>query len=179
MPLRSPSTALQNLDLGPLIAEIDPSFIPVDLSFLSPTVALRNERLPPLQTHLPFARPDMVAHRRFGHRGVGKLRKDAPIQPPSRVPLLARRNKVRRQNLVNEDGYCTELRLAPCWVTVPWRQRTGDSLANNATMNTELRGNSRDRANTKFMLPTELFEQIHFGFPVHKRPPDPTGVTVR
>jgi hypothetical protein len=25
------------------------------------------------------------------------------------------------------------------------------------------------------MLTTELLEQIHFGFPVHKRPPDPSG----
>ena len=35
-----------------------------------------------------------------------------------------------------------------------------------------------DRADTKLMLPTELLEQIHFGFPVHKRPPDLVGVTV-
>jgi hypothetical protein len=28
------------------------------------------------------------------------------------------------------------------------------------------------------MLPTELLEQFHFGFPVHKRPPDPIGLTV-
>jgi hypothetical protein len=25
------------------------------------------------------------------------------------------------------------------------------------------------------MLTSELLEQIHFGFPVHKRPPDPSG----
>ena len=39
-------------------------------------------------------------------------------------------------------------------------------------MHTELRGYARDRADPKLMLPTELLEQFHFGFPVHKRAPD-------
>ncbi len=37
----------EHLDLGPLVGEIDPGLIPVDLSFLRPTVALRHERLSP------------------------------------------------------------------------------------------------------------------------------------
>ncbi len=45
-------------------------------------------------------------------------------------------------------------------------------------MNAELRRHTRDRADTELMLPTKLLEQIHFGFPVHARPPDPVGVTV-
>ena len=42
-------------------------------------------------------------------------------------------------------------------------------------MNTELRRHTGDRADTKLMLPTELLKQIHFGFPVHKRPPIESG----
>ena len=57
-------------------------------------------------------------------------------------------------------------------------QRSGDRPADNASVNTELRRHTRDRADTKLMLPTELLEQIHFGFPVHKRPPEPIGATV-
>jgi hypothetical protein len=34
---------------------------------------------------------------------------------------------------------------------------------------------SRTRWREKLMLTTELLEQIRFGFPVHKRPPDPSG----
>ena len=60
----------ENLHLGPLVAEIDPGFIPVDLSLLSPTVALRHERLAPQQSHLTFALADVVAHRRLSDRGV-------------------------------------------------------------------------------------------------------------
>jgi hypothetical protein len=55
------------------------------------------------------------------------------------------------------------------------RQRARDRPPDKAPMNTELRGDARDRADTELVLATELLEQIHFGFPVHKRPPDPSG----
>ena len=57
-------------------------------------------------------------------------------------------------------------------------QRTGKRPANHTPMNIGLRGNASDRPDTKLMLPTELLEQIHFGVPVHKRPPDPIAGTV-
>jgi hypothetical protein len=38
------------------------------------------------------------------------------------------------------------------------RQRTSQRLAHQAPVNTELRGNARDRANAKLMLPTKLLE---------------------
>jgi hypothetical protein len=58
------------------------------------------------------------------------------------------------------------------------RHRSTERTANQPPVNTELRGNSRYRPNTKFMLPTKLLEQIHFGSPVHARPPDLLGVLV-
>jgi hypothetical protein len=48
----------------------------------------------------------------------------------------------------------------------------------HATTNAKLRRDARDRADPKLMLPTELLEQIRFGFPVHKGNPDLIGVTV-
>jgi hypothetical protein len=56
--------------------------------------------------------------------------------------------------------------------------RPRDRPAHHATMHTELRRHPRNRADPKLMLPTELLEQIHFGFPVHKRHPDLIGLTV-
>ena len=82
------------------------------------------------------------------------------------------------QHLVDEVRDRAQLRLAPFRVMVRRRQGSGDRPADNAPMNTELRGHTRDRADTKLMLPTELLKQIHFGFPVHKRPPDAIRVTV-
>jgi hypothetical protein len=55
------------------------------------------------------------------------------------------------------------------------RQRSGQRLAHQPPVNPELRGNPRYRPDTKFMLPTKLFEQIHFGSPVHDRSPDLLG----
>jgi len=51
------------------------------------------------------------------------------------------------------------------------------STSDNAPMNTRLCRHTRDRADTKLVLPTELLEQIRLGFPVHKMTPDPTNLT--
>jgi hypothetical protein len=95
-----------------------------------------------------------------------------------RVALLAGSATVLVQNPVDEIRDRAELRFDPFRIMLPRRQGTRDRPAHNAAMNAELRGDTRDRANTKFMLPTELLEQFHFGFPVHKRPPDPVGGTL-
>ena len=65
--------------------------------------------------------------------------------------------------------------LAAFWVVVLRRQCSGQRLAHHPPVNPELRGNPRYRPDTKLMLPTKLLEQIHFGSPVHARPPDLLG----
>jgi len=97
------------------------------------------------------------------------------MNAPGRVTLLARRASVLVKHLVDEVRHRTQLRLGPLRVMLWRRQRARDRTAHHAPMHTELRGHPRDRADPKLMLPTELLEQIHFGFPVHKRPPDPSG----
>ena len=165
----------EHLHAGPLVAEIDPGFIPVDLGFLSPDVTLRHKRLTPHQTQLAFALAHMVAHRRLGDRGVREFRQDTTIQPTRGVPLLARRLAIRSQNLINERRHRAQLRLGAFRVVVLRRHSIDQRLAYHPTVNTKPRGNSRYRADTKFMLPTQLLEQIHFGSPVHARPPDTLG----
>jgi hypothetical protein len=165
----------EHLHPGSLVAEIDPGFIPVDLSFLGPAVTLRHKRLPPQQTQLAAALAHMVAHRRLRDRDVREFRQNAAIETSRRVPLFARRLTIRRQNTINERRDLAQLRLAAFWVVVLRRQRSGQRLAHNPPVNTELRGNSRYRPDTKFMLSTKLLEQIHFGSPVHARPPDLLG----
>jgi hypothetical protein len=100
---------------------------------------------------------------------------DAAIRPPRCVTLLPRGAAILVEHPLDQRLKPAQLRLAPFRVTVRRWQRTGNRPANNASMNTELRRYARDRANTKLMLTTELLEPIHFGFPVHKRPPDPSG----
>src|SRR3954467_12399030 len=120
----------------------------------------------------------MIAHRRLSDRGVGEFRQDAPIQTPRRVALLARGLTVLVQNLVDEGAHHAELRPGPRRIAVRRGQRTGQRLAHHAAVDTELRGDTRDRADPELMLPTQLLEQIHFGFPVHARSPDSVGATV-
>jgi hypothetical protein len=136
---------------------------------------LRHERLPTQQTHLVFAFADVVAHRRFSDRGVRELGLDAAIKPTGGVALLVGRQTVFIQHLVNERRNQAELRLAALRVAVLRRQCIANRLAHHAPMNTELRGDTRDRADPKLMLPTKLLEQVHFGSPVHARSPDPVG----
>src|SRR3954454_14633818 len=120
----------------------------------------------------------MVAHRRLSDRGGGEFRQDAPIQTPRRVALLARGPPVLVQNFVDEGGHHAKLRPGPRRIAVRRGQRTGQRLAHHAAVDTELRGDPRDRADPELMLPTKLLEQIHFGFPVHARSPDSVGATV-
>ena len=63
-------------------------------------------------------------------------------------------------------------------ILVRRRNRTGKRLPHHPSVHAELRRNPRDRPDPKLMLPTELLEQIHFGFPVHARSPEPSGTTV-
>lgn len=165
----------EHLHPGPLVAEINPGFIPIHLSFLSPDVTLRHKRLPPHQTHLAFALAHMVAHRRLGDREIRDFRQDATIQPPRGMPLLARRLTIRGQNLINEHRDRAQLRLGAFRVVVLRRQSIDQRLANHPPVNAKLRSHSRYRADAKFMLPTKLLEQIHLASPVHARSPDTLG----
>jgi len=94
----------EHLQPGPLAAQIGPGLIPVHLSLLAQTVALRHERLAPDQAHGALARADMVAHRGLSHGRVGKLGQDPAVDAPCRVPLLAWRPPVAVQHLVDERG---------------------------------------------------------------------------
>ena len=97
------------------------------------------------------------------------------MNAPCRVALLARRATVLFKQLVNKIPHGAQLRLRPLRVMLCRRQGSPDRPPDKAPMNAILRGHPRDRADTELVLTTELLEQIHFGFPVHKRPPDPSG----
>src|ERR1700679_3260986 len=91
-----------------------------------------------------------------------------PKNARRRGALLAWGAAVLIEHLVDEGFNCTQFWLAPFGIVVRRWQRIGNRPANHTPMNTEFRGNAGGRADTKLMLPTELLEQIHFGFPVHK-----------
>ena len=114
--------------------------------------------LPPQQPQLEFTVTYMVAHRRFRDRHAGKLRQDPMVNPPRRVPLLARCTLIRLQNAVDKPNHGVQLRLQPRRIAMHCRQRRRERLANCPPMNPKLRRNTGDRADPKLMLPTELLE---------------------
>jgi len=94
------------------------------------------------------------------------------------MPLLARRQAVRVENLVDERHHRIQLRLGPRRVAMWRRKRTANRLSHHPTMHAEFGRNTRDRPDTELMLLTELLKQFHFGDPIHSKPPGETGVTV-
>ena len=166
------------LHLCALAAEVDPGLIPVDLSFLSHAVALRDECLPQHQPHLELALPHVITNGRFRDAGIRKLRQDPAIDAPGRMPLLARRPPIRLQHRVDEGRNRIQLRLGSCWILVRRRHCTGKCLTHHPAVHAELRRNPRDRPDPELMLPAEPLEQIHFGSPIHARSPEPSGTTV-
>jgi hypothetical protein len=100
------------------------------------------------------------------------------MDAPRRVALLARCTAILVKHQVDEGLDHTQLRLGAPRVMLRRRQGTRDRPAHDAPMNTKFCRHAGNRADPKLMLPTELFEQLHFGFPVHERHPDPIGITV-
>jgi len=106
---------------------------------------------------------------RWPRRGrYGAVREGRGTRPR---PLLV-------QRFVNERRDLAQLRLGPFRVIGSRRQGPGDRPVDDALMNTELRGHTRNCADTKLMLPTDLLEQIYLGFPFHKSPRSDRGPAV-
>ena len=168
----------KNLHFGPLADDIGIGFIPIDLSFLAKLIVLRNEGLPPLQPHRPFASPDVVPHCRLRHRHGRELRDYSAIDASGRVALFARRTPVLVKNLVNERHHSVQLRLDPCRIPMRRRQRTSDRLPHHSTVHAKFGRYPRDRSNTELVLLTELLKQFHSGDPIHSEPPGKTRATV-
>ena len=99
------------------------------------------------------------------------------MNPPIALPPLPI-TEAAQEHLVDERLDRTQLRLGTLWVMLRGRQGARDRPAHNAPMNTKSCCHTGNRPDPKLMLPTELFEQFHFGFLVHKRHPDPIGITV-
>ena len=111
-PPRWPSSASRTPALGPLIADIDPGLIPVDLRLLSPSVTLRHKRLRRSSPICRLRSRTWLRTVELGDRGVGKFPQDPPMNAPGRVTLLARRTTVLVEQLVDKGLKCAQLRPA-------------------------------------------------------------------
>src|SRR5688572_20001948 len=86
----------------PFSCQVDTRFVPVDLSLLSPAVALRNKGFVYNKSHLTFSPPYISANAGLSYRLIRQLRSDPLINPVTGMPLFSRRFPICFQNCVNK-----------------------------------------------------------------------------
>src|ERR1019366_4906213 len=106
-------TQREHLQLDPLAIQVGIGFIPIDLGFDAPVVALRHKGLAPGQPQRLFALRHILPHRALGSRASWYLLSNALPYPLRRVALLARSLAIGFQNRVYELGYRRHLHTCP------------------------------------------------------------------
>jgi hypothetical protein len=76
------------VQLCPFPADVGIGFIPIDLSFNSPRIALRDEYLVLPQAHGDLSFLHVLANRSFSHLAIGQLLANPHPDPMRRVPLF-------------------------------------------------------------------------------------------
>jgi len=108
-------------------AEHDQRLTPVNLSLNPRGVDLRDEHLPDRESPSPASAHGRIDGRRLRDISA-KLIHKAPMDPPRRVPLLARRVPIRLKPLVDHRPIRAKLRRRPAHRR-PLRGGTGDANA--------------------------------------------------
>jgi hypothetical protein len=88
----------KHLQLLAAAVDIGIGFVPVDLSFNTPVVALRNESLALQQSQLALAFTHVLANRRFGYQALRPLLSNPSPDSMRRVLLFPRRVAICCQN---------------------------------------------------------------------------------
>src|SRR5438552_8499429 len=86
----------------PFASEIDARFVPIDLSFLTPSVGLRNKCFVYDESHLAFSPTHVSPNTGFANRLIRQLRSNPLIDPVTGMPLFSRRFAIRFQNCTNK-----------------------------------------------------------------------------
>src|ERR1035438_6828127 len=95
-------TKRKYLQLDALAIQVGIGFIPINLGFDTPVVALRHKGLAPGQPQRFFALRHILPHRALGSHASRYLLSNALPYPLRRVALLARSLAIRFQNRVDE-----------------------------------------------------------------------------
>jgi len=122
----------KELQLARLAFQFRYGFEPIHLRLPAPVVALRHEHHPPALFLFPF--PHVLPYGDLRDRKLRMLFAQPRPDPMRRVPLLPRRLPIGFQHPL--DGFLqgTDLRLLPCVLLSPWRDRARDGLAHHPPM---------------------------------------------
>src|SRR5664280_1697487 len=142
----------------PLAIQVGIGFIPIDLGFDAPVVALRHKGLAPSQPQRLFALRHILPHRALGSRASGYLLSNALPYPLRRVALLVRSLAIGFQNRVDELRCRSHLHMWPLRLLPPRRYRASNRVPHQSPVHPQLPRHALDRAYPKLIFPTNLLE---------------------
>src|SRR6202162_6145248 len=163
------------VQLCPPTVEIGIGFIPIDLGFHSPCIALRDEYLMPRQPHGKLSFLHVLANCSFSYLTLRHFLADSRPDPMCCVPLLTGSFLIALKNLIDKRNRRLQLPVRPTHMFSRLRQRAGNRIPDHSTMYLQLSGHAGDRAHSKLILPTDLFEYLHLGSPIQRT--SPSGLT--
>jgi len=109
----------EHILLLPLAHDVGKCFVPIDLRFYAPVVALRNECLSDFDTHLAFPMLNILPNRALTQIAAWNFCQQSLPDPVRGVALFARRLPVGDENLIDllPDGVdlpgASPIRLTP------------------------------------------------------------------
>src|SRR6516164_6574144 len=148
----------KNVGLLPFTGDVRIGFIPVHLSFFSPTIGLRNKQFLAYQPQLHLPPAHVATNGALSDFHLRQFRSDPAPDAMRSVPLLSRCLSVRFQNRFDESPGRLEFRTLTYRSLAFRRNRTVHCFPNHAPMNPQLLGNPSDRSPTMLVLPSYLLE---------------------
>src|SRR3954452_21597269 len=107
MERRTPSHAAhtEHIHLGPLSGKIDKGFVPIDLPFDSPFIALWHKRFSMAKPQFTLTLQNVLGNRGSANSMLRKFFPEPVIDPLCRMPLLARSLQIRFQYRIDKGLY--------------------------------------------------------------------------
>src|SRR6266498_5163778 len=149
-------TQREHLELYPFAIQIGVGFIPIDLCFNAPVVALRHKGLATGQSRRLFAALHILPHRAASRRASWHLCTNTLPDSLCCVALLPRSLAIRFQNRIDELDCRSHLHMRSLRLLAPRWYRALDRLPHHPPMHPQLPRHTLDRAYPKLMLKSRV-----------------------
>src|SRR5450759_1992282 len=161
----------EHLQFRPLPGQIGDGFVPINLRFHAPVVALRHKHFVDHQAQGSLTFLDVLPNRPLANRALLHLRSHPLPDPVCSVALLPRRLSIQLQNPVHERHGAGQF---PTWsfrlLSWGW-QRAADRFSHHPPVHLQLLCHTGDRADAELVLSSDLFKQLHLCSPIQRVPP--------
>src|SRR5262245_6472764 len=168
----APHTAqLEELKPEPLSGQFHHRLVPIDLCLDGGIVGLRDEDFATRLAVGQIPKLHVLSHRALGDRMIGAFHTQPIVDAARSVALFARRLLILSQNLVDERAHRVQYRTVSLRRFAGRWKSVGKCLPHHPPMNAKFLGDAGDGTDTKFILASDLFKELHFVSPRHWGPP--------